>query len=134
MREISTKKIEIGEHVLIDGDEFVAEIGSCGACEYHNYSNCDYSVFCPVGGKLTRVEKPTETQDNDTLMTNQQLGEWLAKGHGQAKTRDSEAMFSVLAFYEGEENEVVIDSLLIRPWGTDEWVKPTVGIYRRDCR
>ena len=67
MREISTKKIEIGEHVMIDGDEFVAEIGSCGVCEYHNYSNCDYSAFCPVGGKLTKVEKqPTYRPYKDT--------------------------------------------------------------------
>lgn len=65
MREISTKKIEIGEHVLMDGVEYVAEVGSCVACDF-DYSICDYALFCPVGGKLTKVEKQlTEKKEKD---------------------------------------------------------------------
>ena len=133
MREISTKKIEIGEHVLIDGVEFVVEEGSCGACKFGDSVPCP-GMICPVDGKLTRVEKqPTETQDKDTPMTNLQLAEWLAKGNGQCKFRGESAEGLVWVVYEDEE-DLAVDSALIRPWGTDEWIKPTVEIYRRDCR
>ena len=26
------------------------------------------------------------------------------------------------------------EDVVIRPWGSDEWVKPTVDIYERDCK
>lgn len=129
MGEISTKKIEIGEHVMIDGVEYVAkESGNnCDGCAFKE-SNCEL-IKC---GDCIMVK--VEKEDKDTPMTNQQLAEWLAKGHGPAKYRGSRAMFADLTFYEGEENEVVNEDLFIRPWGTDEWIKPTVEVYKRDCR
>lgn len=137
MREISTKNIEIGEHILIDDVEYVAVEGSCGACELGDYSDCDYALFCPVGGKLTKVKKqPTDGQDKDTPMTNLQLAEWLAKGCGLWKHSPSNSGTVYYAYWviEGKEGCFVEDNILIRPWGTDEWVRPTVGIYERDCR
>lgn len=127
MREISTKPIEDGEHVMIDGVEYVAvKHGyNCDGCAFQG-SVCDY---IPCENYIM-----VKAEDTDTLMTNQQLSEWLAKGHGQAKFSDSRVIFSGFSFDEGEEDEAVNEDFLIRPWGTDEWVKPTVEIYRRDCR
>ena len=136
MREISTKKIEIGEHVMIDGVEYVAEEhdGDCLSCDVDGCGDW-FLIPCRDGLALKRVkEQPTEEESKDIPMTCPQLAEWLAKGHGLAKYRDSRAIFSGLSFYEGEENEAVNEDLLIRPWGTDEWVKPTLYIYERDCR
>ena len=69
MREISTEKIEIGEHVMINGVEYVAEEGDCASCK----TGCDpgtcggLAVFCPVGGKLTTVrEEPSYRPYRDT--------------------------------------------------------------------
>ena len=136
MRKISTKKIEIGEHVLINGVEYVAKINKGRACE-----GCAFwsSLHCPIpcgeGGVMVKVEKkPINEQDKDTPMTYPQLAEWLAKGYGHAKCRGLRGYVSDLIFYEGNENEAVNDDILIRPWGNDEWVNPTVEIYKRDCR
>ena len=133
MREISTKKIEIGEHVMIDGVEYVAEEhdANCSECAFNNSAVCS-SIPC-ADVILKRVNKQP-TEEEDTPMTNQQLSEWLAKGHGQAKFSDSRVIFSGFSFDEGEEDEAVNEDFLIRPWGTDEWIKPTVEIYERDCR
>ena len=68
MREISTEKIEIGEHVMIDGVEYVAEEGSCDTCMTGcDPGTCELAVFCPVGGKLTTVrEEPSYRPYRDT--------------------------------------------------------------------
>lgn len=146
MREISTESLKVGEHILIDGVEYVAESDKGHACE-----GCDLycnSLPCPIPcGEcvMVKVEKPTEeevkvekqpteTQDKDTTMTHHELAEWLAKGNGQYRHRDTNAEFSQWIVIEYEEDLAVDDNLLIRPWGTDEWIKPTVEIYRRDCK
>ena len=59
MREISTEKIKIGEHVLIDGVEYVAENADlespCKGCAFENgpkpcpnFIECDGMVFVKV--------------------------------------------------------------------------------------
>ena len=72
MREISTEKIKIGEHVMIDGVEYVAEEGSCDTCmEACSAGTCVFGLFCPVGGKLTKVWKEPSYrpyQDTDELI------------------------------------------------------------------
>lgn len=135
MREISTERIKIGEHVMIDGVEYVAEEhdGDCLSCDVDGCGDC-FLIPCRDGLALKRVkEQPTEEESKDIPMTYPQLAEWLAKGHGYAKHHDSRAMFSDFTFCEGDENEAVKE-LVIRTWGTDEWVKPTLEIYERDCR
>ena len=112
----------------------MAEEGNCCGCESGSFLICPYTLFCPVEGKLTRVEKqPTEEEDKYAPMTNQQLAEWLAKGNGQYRFRDESAEGSFWTVYEDEE-DLAVDDIFIRPWGTDEWVKPTVEIYERDCK
>lgn len=135
MREISTKKIEIGEHVLIDGVEYVAKEhdGDCLHCDVVGCGDC-FLIPCEDGLILKRVEKhPTDEHDKDTPMTNIQLAEWLAKGHGQYRFRNGRTESSFWAVFKDEE-DFMVSSILIRPWGTDEWVRPTLEIYRRDCR
>lgn len=55
MRDLSTKKIEFGEHVMMDGVECVVVDGECENCEWE--SNCVISAICPIGGKLEKVKK-----------------------------------------------------------------------------
>lgn len=70
MREISTKKIEIGEHVLIDGVEYVAkEMKSangipCLQCDLDDSKRSCAGVSCG-GAYLKEVKNPTETQDKN---------------------------------------------------------------------
>lgn len=56
MREISTKKIEIGEHVLIDGVEYVAKDGTpCDGCDLFDCGYC-HVIPCRPGIRFKRVE------------------------------------------------------------------------------
>lgn len=59
MREISTDRIKIGEHVLIDGEEYVAEKGNqCSLCaRYHVAVLCNLCHICPLDGHLEKVKK-----------------------------------------------------------------------------
>lgn len=72
MIEISTKKIEIGQHVLIDGVEYVAEedVGSCKSCDMKGCGYC-YLIPCSNGLNLKRV-KPESTyrpyKDTDEMI------------------------------------------------------------------
>jgi len=74
--------------------------------------------------------KPEE--EKPKRMTKRQLAEWLAKGFG-------ECAFNMVVCFQwdydmGEENTLVNKDVLIRPWGSDDWVEPTVDIYERDCK
>lgn len=72
MREISTEDIEVGEHVLIDGEEYIAEeaVGeTCDLCALHNHHcvlvpcDCDNVIF----KKANEVNKePTYRPYKDT--------------------------------------------------------------------
>ena len=139
MREISTEDMKVGEHIIVDGVEYVAEEcdKDCKGCDLYHCGHC-HVVPCTVGIILKFVEKHSiEEQDKDTPMTLLQLAEWLSKGNGVWKySKDShyEAInIEILDDYD-YESKSVDNEYLIRPWGTDEWIKPTVGIYRRDCR
>lgn len=62
MREISTKKIKIGEHVMIDGVEYVAKSDkghACEGCAFHNSFYC--SIPCGVC-VMVKVEKQSTTE------------------------------------------------------------------------
>ena len=66
------------------------------------------------------------------LMTYKQLAEWLARGNGQARLPDGYFIYSNLDYNADWELDPV--KALIRPWGSNEWIKPTVDIYERDCK
>ena len=68
-------------------------------------------------------------------MTNRQLAEWLSKGNGQWKYK-SDIEMSICTeymYYENKEDKRP-KNIIIRPFGTDTWIEPTVDIYERDCK
>lgn len=75
MREISTEKIKIGEHVLIDGVEYVAENADiefpCKGCAFENgpkpcpdFIECEGIVF----GKVRKEPKYRPYKDTDEMI------------------------------------------------------------------
>lgn len=76
-----------------------------------------------------------EEKDKPKLMTNRQLAEWLAKGFGE-HTYEGENSYSYNCwdYHLMLENNSVSDDVRIRSWDSDEWVKPTVDVYERDCK
>ena len=67
--------------------------------------------------------------DDNNLMTNRQLSELLAKGYGQVCYKPFESASIVYAVPISEENEEVSETVSVRPWSSDQWLKPTVDIY-----
>lgn len=68
-------------------------------------------------------------KESSRFMTNRQLSELLQKGYGT--WIDQNALSFVHAGYSyalSKENDIVTDKY-IRPWGSDEWIEPTVDIY-----
>jgi len=59
MREISTVPIKIGEHILVDGEEYVAEkYDGCDMCAFNNSVKCSFVSCCAVGSlSFKKVEK-----------------------------------------------------------------------------
>lgn len=74
-------------------------------------------------------------EEQTKLMTNRQLAEWLSKGHGEfSKESYSLAYLNFSYLKVREESKEVDEDILIRSWGSDEWVKPSTDIYERDCK
>lgn len=80
---------------------------------------CDYRI------------KPEE--EKPVRMTNRQLAEWCVGNNGQVRHRDS-YIRTYHNYSLGEDDVPVRELILIRPWGSDEWIEPTVDIYNRDCK
>ena len=60
MREITTESIKVGEHIIVDGVEYVTEEfdANCSECALHNSDKCD-SVPCD-GIIFKSVKKETK--------------------------------------------------------------------------
>lgn len=60
MREISTEKIKVGEHILVDGEEYLAEEANgrvCDSCALGKSHKC-YSIPCDCDNVIfKRIEK-----------------------------------------------------------------------------
>lgn len=70
--------------------------------------------------------KPDEAEESKKLMTYRQLSELITKGYGQwLYNYDNAVMGKNTLFIDKEVNE----NILIRPWGLDKLVRPTVDIY-----
>lgn len=70
------------------------------------------------------------------IMTNKQLSEWLSRNKGQkSELNDGDPTFVsfVHSYPLSQENDPVSGNLVIRSWGSHDWVYPTVDIYERDC-
>ena len=82
-----------------------------------NWSLYDYRV------------KPEEPEEPKKLMTNGQLGELLQKGYGTWSDKGTLGYaHSGYSFSFDKEDDAVTDKW-IRPWGSKEWIEPTVDIY-----
>lgn len=134
---LHTEKAEIGKkywysdsivllkkHVENNDCSFVGELDSV---------NSGYYYFSMPDGRSWHFLYPYEEPPKQR-MTNRQLAEWLAKGFGENKFVDGDFAYLYFAYeIDAASNEVSADNL-IRPWGSDEWVEPTVDIYERDCK
>ena len=98
-------------------------------CGWQDLSDCE--PLWNWGDTNYRI-KPEE--EKPKRMTNRQLAEWLSRGFGSWKTRRNPTVYMDISYPIFEENTPVSDSLHIRPWGSDDWVEPTVDIYERDCK
>ena len=113
---------------MIDGVEYVAEASrdGCIGCVFCELSRrCSSFIGCD-GIIFKKVEKEPK------LMTCRQLSEWLARGNGQIRFPDGGIIYSNFDYTTSRDESP--NKFLIRPWGSDEWIKPTVDIYERDCK
>lgn len=67
-------------------------------------------------------------------MTNIQLMEWCAKGNGEFTWENDTQSYTEYPYAIKLANEYVDDTIIIRTWDSEEWVKPTVDIYEKDCK
>lgn len=72
--------------------------------------------------------KPDEVDEPKKLMTYRQLAELMAKGYGEFRLRHSLLVKTHFKYDINNEDKPKND-VLIRPWGSDEWLDPTVDIY-----
>jgi len=71
MREISTEKIKVGEHVLIDGVEYVAEKSDkCSECVFNFSGKCSaIPCFCDrIFKKVKKEPKYRPYKDTDEMI------------------------------------------------------------------
>ena len=108
----------------------------CEVCEQNsnpfvNYAGCAFQ-FC------------REVIEEEVLMTNRQLAEWLARGNGQMaylkneyepkEGIDLEPVFTTHEYDGKYDDEPCGEAVRIRPWVSSEWVVPTLEMYERDCK
>ncbi len=83
-----------------------------------NFAVCEYRI------------KPEKTEIE--RMTNRQLSELIAKGYGEWKFNSSPTIFAYNHYLEPYDDDIV-DEVLVRPWGSEKWIRPTVDIYNGFC-
>lgn len=71
-------------------------------------------------------------EEDEELMTNRQLAEWLAKGNGEYSYETSSLTFNYWQYSKGDEDKPVGGYFRIRRWRDTEWSKPTKAIYEED--
>lgn len=74
--------------------------------------------------------KGVEKEEPNPLMTVEQLAELLSKGFGVCKDKQDILRTGIMYFQEAGKKPVSKHTL-IRPWGSDTWIKPTVDIYEK---
>ena len=89
-------------------------------CPFHGNGLCSFQFFRPV-------------LEEEELMSQRQLAEWLARGNGEYSYETSSLTFNYWQYSKGDEDKPVGNYFLIRRWGETEWVKPTKAIYKEDC-
>lgn len=105
-------------------------------CVEGTLKKVDEEDSCPFNGEVRggyQFFRPILEEEDDELMTNRQLAEWLAKGNGEFSYETSSLIFNCWQYSEGDEDEPVGDYFILRHWGDTEWSKPTKAIYEEDC-
>ena len=86
----------------------------------------DIARFPKFSKELEYRIKPDEADEPKKLMTYRQLSELITKGYGQwLYNYDNAVMGKNTLFIDKEVNE----NILIRPWGLDKLVRPTMDVY-----
>lgn len=62
-------------------------------------------------------------------MTYRQLAEWLAKGNGQYKSSYKDYFYTYTVYVCDKDDNILPDEILIRRWGSDKWIEPTIDVY-----
>lgn len=73
--------------------------------------------------------KPEEQEKPKKLMTNGQLSELLQKGYGTWFFKDNLGYAHAGYSYSFDKEDNSVTDKWIRPWGSKEWIEPTVDIY-----
>lgn len=73
-----------------------------------------------------------EYRVKQTRMTYRELAEWLTKGKGQWKFK--ETCSTHIVYSQDMDNDEVPSAYTIRHWNFVDWVTPTKDIFQRDCR
>lgn len=74
--------------------------------------------------------KPEEAEESKKLMTKRQLAELLAKGYGEWSFNDTGLyIYAGFEYKPHEDDDELNKDVFIRPWGSNEWLEPTVDIY-----
>ena len=117
--------IRLKEYVENNVSSYVGELKTINP---HRY--CPFRMTDGSGGDLLYpYEEPPKQR-----MTNRQLAEWLAKGNGVYRFVDVRFAYHYFAYEIDTASKEVSVAVLIRHWGSEEWVEPTVDIYERDCK
>ena len=123
MARTMEEKIEIMK-AFIEGKDIQVDYG--GGFEDTNSPTWDWGLY----------DYRVNPDEPKNLMTNRQLAELMAKGYGENTIIywDGTTGRIRTAFEYGalsEEGNSVDDRTRIRPWGSDEWIEPTVDVYEK---
>ena len=136
---LHTEKAEVGKKYWCSDSltflkEYVEQNNTEYVCELSHIKDFkNVCVFSTTKGFNWMFLYPYEESPKQR-MTNRQFCEWLAKGNGQWQWKDSSQYHTNYSYSETIDNKEVDEDIIIRTWGSDEWVSPTVDIYERDCK
>ena len=109
MREISTKPIEVGEHVIIDGVEYVAEKADirfpCKGCAFENKANPCSDFFSCIG--IVYVKVKPESKYRPYKDTDEMIADWMER----FGTYDSNVVMPPIWLMCGATRSIVTDYL-----------------------
>lgn len=110
-------------------EENSADVGELSKVE-KNKHDCVFHFVC---GSVWQFIYPYEEPPKQR-MTIRQFAEWLMKGNGEYTLENYESTYATYSYRKCVENYEVESGVRIRTWDSEEWIEPTVDIYKRDCK
>lgn len=80
----------------------------------------------PVCWNKEKVEEALNLKSN--RMTNRQIAMWLATGNGELSGVNYVTIFSTWSYPKDEQDNEVSEGIIVRKWGSKEWIEPTVDL------